>query len=329
MKKTIRLLVLTACMLLLFLLPVSVSAGRMHATAANGATVYFAVDDTIYTLNSKTGTYKKIRKFGKPYYIGDLSYHNGYVYFSGNYYRGSDGDETYVCRMKKDGTGFKKLACGYYPKIYGGKLYYIQASVKRYGSTPVTSPTGVGSMSVDGTGKKTLTKFTSQYPYSYGIVIASGRLFYICDGKLNVMMTSGSGKKALGPCQGMTTDGTYVYCYDESSVYKVSLGGTKVRLFARHKNSYGTALTRVLAAKNGILFLGDVGYGSGSGFFKYNVKTKKLTKIGSYAITQMSLGSGPFAAVHRYTGGSKYNFAAGRITTSGKSYKTIASYYRS
>ena len=316
------LMIITAAFLFI---PVNVSAAK-QATAANGVTTYFAVDDTLYSLNTKTGSYKKIKKLGTPYYISEVIYHNGYLYFTGNYYRGSDASADYICRIKTNGTGFKKMAPGQHPAIYGGRLYYIQHKVLKDSLGTYTRAAAVGSMKVTGADQKTLVKLSGSYPYSYGLAVVSGRVFYIDSKTLSSCTTSGKKVRKYGDCDGLITDGKALYCTGGSYVYKMTVGGTRTTLLTRKMGPY-SPYTYITGIKNGYLYLCDRYYTSSSRFYKYQLSSKKTSTINSYHISGMASASGPYILVHRYTGNGHYEGA--RMTVAGKSYKLIQKYFRS
>ena len=319
---------LLTVLMAVLLLPAGVFAGgRRQSTEADGRTFYFAVDDSIYRMNSKTGSRKLIKKFGKPYYISNVNYHNGYLYFSGNYYKGSDTDETYICRVKTDGTGFKKLDSGYFPRVYNGRIYYIRSKITRDSyNVPLPKKTGVASMTLSGTGKKTIIAFSSQNAYSRGLAIIGGRLFYTLSGNLYSASLTGEPKKSFGKCESFVTDGAAIWYQDSSYIYKVTCGGTKTKLFARHKKN-GSPVTSLLCVKYGSLYLCDQVYSGTSKFWKYDLTAKKTTAINSFNVVGMSFGSANYIVVYRYLGNG--NLCAARLTTSGKSYQVIQKYFRS
>ena len=329
MQDRMRLIALTAIIftaIILLMKPSAVSAAAKQASAANGATAYFAVDDTIYSLNTKTGTYKKIKKLGKPYYISDISYYKNYLYFTGNYYLGSDGQDTYICRIKTNGTGFKKIAPGQRPCVYGGKIYYVQCKAISYGAGTYTLCTGIGRMSLTGSGKKTITNFPTNISFAQ-MVVAKNRIFYCNAGKLYSCSLTGGSSKSHGAAQSLLTDGTAAYYVSGGYVCKITTGGKITQLLPVKSSRYST-YTTILGIRNGYLYLSDNPYApSGSKFYKYKLSTKKTSNINNYSITDISFASGSYIAVHRYMGNGKYE--GSRMTIAGKKYKVIQKFFRS
>lgn len=58
--------------------------------------------------------------------IRDISYFDGWIYFVVSYFNGSKGCDSWICRMKKDGSSFEKLCEGRYPTVYDKHINYIE-----------------------------------------------------------------------------------------------------------------------------------------------------------------------------------------------------------
>ena len=107
----IKTIVLNLIVIMCFLLmPRMTYAGsKQMATASNGKFLYFGLDNNIYRMNTNTGNVKRIKTIKSTCYISDVIYYDGYLYFCGDDYGGSDGEEFYIYRMKKNGTNVEKL----------------------------------------------------------------------------------------------------------------------------------------------------------------------------------------------------------------------------
>ncbi len=324
-RLTALLLPLLAALVLLFSAAGAEAAGK-QATASNGPTLYFAIDNTIYSMNTQTGSFRKITKVTQVAYIGDISYYNGYLYFCGNKYVGSDGDNCHICRIKAGGTGFQDLGAGFSPRIYGGKIYYSRGRVTVSYGTPYTDCLGIGRMALNGSSKKALVTFSYKYATARGLEVLGDRIYFIYSGSggmtLRSCPISGGNTKVISSCgyYHATNGSTYFY-QNGSSVYKIGASGKSTYLFKMASSEY-----RILGLRAGYLYYGLHSYNGPSNFRKRNLSTGSGTKINSMGMTAIHTGTGKFIVVERYdTGG---NFIVARMTTAGKSYKKIGTYHR-
>ena len=178
MKKLVC--VILAVMMLLPVVPVvyAKAAAKTAAPAYNGKWTYYAVYNTIYKLNSETGTAKKVKEVRDASFVTDISYYNGYLYFSTNYYQGSDSSDYYVCRMEADGTSFKKLGRGCRPVIYDKKIYYLQTKHVNTEEGSYDDVKGIAVMSLSGKNSKLLVKSSATNFMRWSIGATAGKIYY-------------------------------------------------------------------------------------------------------------------------------------------------------
>ena len=155
--KRILCMLLSFCMLIAIIPTITTEAKTTKQEPAyQGKWTYFSVDNMIYKLNSKDGTTKKVKKLNKVFDISDISYYNGYLYFTSNYYIGTDSTDCYICRMKTDGSGFTKLDRGASPLIWNKKIYYIKSKHITEGYYEYDQNVGIATMSLNGKNSKIL-----------------------------------------------------------------------------------------------------------------------------------------------------------------------------
>jgi tricorn protease-like protein len=150
------------------------------ATSSNGKYMYYSVQGTIYRIDTNTGKTKKIVKIKNTNWITNISYYKGYLYFTADYYyymEGTDGTKPYVCRVKTNGKGFKKLAKGTTPVVYNGKIYYESMTFTKNSYDVSDAKTqGFQRMNLDGSKKKRLISGNSYYG---SMTVVNNRIYYI------------------------------------------------------------------------------------------------------------------------------------------------------
>ena len=123
------------------------------SSAKSGDYVYYSVYNKIYRVNTKTK--KKQLIFYKKSWWGfnNIIVYKGYIYCIADMDRG---DDTYIYRVKTDGTKGKLLDQGENLVLYGGKLYYKCDTGK---------DTGIYRMNLDGSDKKLIKSGPSIYSF--------------------------------------------------------------------------------------------------------------------------------------------------------------------
>lgn len=315
------------------------AATAKMATAENGKSVYYPVQGTIYRMNTKTGKTKKIKEIANTNWVRDISYYKGYLYFTVDYFyylKGTDGTQTYICRMKKDGTEFKKLAVGDSSCIYKGKLYYRSGKLSQDASGVFsTDCIGISRMTLTGKSKKRLVSGNINSLY-----IVGGKLYYTTatpgstSASLYCVSTSGKSKKLLrSGVESMVSDGSSIYYCLSKEVRRINGANRKdSRLFGTDwiTSQYEAGVicrTNLLSARNGVVYFTN----NSTTLKKYTVKTKKTAtlKTGRY-FSDLYVGSGNYAAARANTDDTDQQYSEGvaRITKSGKKFKFLKKYFR-
>jgi hypothetical protein len=304
------------------------AATKKMATESNGKYLYYSVYNTIYRMDTNTGKSKKIKTVPKIFTISDISYYNGYLYFESEYYEGTDGgSKPYICRIKTNGTSFKKLGCGKSPKIYNSKIYYIRGSMGTVYGEPEMTCLGIARMKLNGDSKKTLLKSDTINAFQ----IVKNRIYYIDDDWLLSMNMSGNdGKYFLsGVCQ-LLSDGTHIYYTTSTNLYQLTRSDKSanelLKLSYKETGYNIETYTTILAVKNGNIYLSNSSSYNKSTLKKYNISKKKMTKLKTFKsyIYSMYVGKGSYALIHKSISGStRYTDVIGRIKTNGKNYKDL------
>ena len=329
------------CMCAVFCLKsADVQAAAKMATESNGKYLYYPVQGTIYKMDTSTGKTKKIKSIPKTNWVRDISYYKGYLYFTiDEYYysAGTDGSKKYVCRMKSNGSGFKKLGCGCSAKIYNGKIYYVRGVVEKKSYVPITQCKGIARMSLTGKSKKTLV---SGDGYSTPM-IANNRIYYRQNPGsstylYSVNMSGGDKKRLASDVRGLLSDGSDIYYTIAKEIHKISgKNGTDTCLFqlAYRKSGWGSYITNLstpLVVKDGVVYYFNMLSGNYA-LKKYTESTNTITTMKSIdgIVSDLYVGKGKYAVIRRSISGSnRYTEAVGRIKTDGKSYKVLKKYFR-
>ncbi len=341
MKTAKKLFVLSLFLMIAACLPAISSQAATPKTAApayNGKWTYYAVENTIYKLDSQTGSAKKVKTISSTCYISDISYKSGYLYFTANDYMGSDASENFICRMKTNGSGYKKLTRGYHPSVYNGRIYYIALKhTKDKNGYESDQSLGIYSMKLNGD-KKTVIKKGSQYP---SFLISKGNLYYKLSYSSKSIYCYNIAKKTTAKVSAITfdleqTDGNYLAGknYDNSSqndilrVYNTSNGSVQTVAASR--------ILFVLAIKdNKVYYVNGAGYPTYK-YCCYNIKTKKTTVLSSTKrsyrdITLSKSGYCPVTVTlsteEMKKSNYRYDIAAGRFKLNGTKLKLLRKYF--
>lgn len=341
MKKMKKLLyVLLIVVLIMPVIPVVPvkAAAKTPAPAYNGKWTYYAVYNTIYKLNSQDGTAKKVKEFKDVCRISDISYYDGYLYFTADYYYGSDASDYFVCRMKANGTSFEKLGRGFRPIIYNKKIYYLKTKhVKDQDGGYYDETTSVSEMSLTGKNSRVLVKNNETNYLLWSLGVANGKVYYqkhlaspdqyaamsydIKSGKTEKLFTKAD------DIQLVNADASCLYYnigYDTVGVYEIKTG----KLYAKH---YNTSV-HVIGGKNGIAYFSR--YDTRS-TYAYDAKENKVTTvIKNKLLSDMTFSKSGYHVVW-YTmtqeefeaSGGQYDMAVARMKINGKGFKFLKKYY--
>ncbi len=327
-------------MILAFLPAVSTQAAtpKSAAPAYNGKWTYYSVLNTIYKLNSETGSAKKVKTISSAFTVSDISYKSGYIYFTANYYMGTSTTENYVCRMKTNGSGFKKLTRGYSPTVYNNRIYYVKVKHEDDNSgVYYDKPLGIYSMKLNGSNKKAIKKSSE----SAFFLISKGKIYYKLGYWSKTVYCYNISKKTTSVISSINfdleqTDGNYIAgkYYDTVSkrdilrVYNTSTGSVKTIT--------SNSLIFVLAIKNHKVYYVCNGTYPTYKYCCYNIKTGKTSLLSSskrrYSdITLSKSGYCPVTVLLSYEETKKYNYkyniAAGRFKLDGKKLKLLRKYF--
>lgn len=275
MKKTLRFLSLFLAIVMIFTCLPAISAERVSAATKsvepcyNGKWTYYAIYGTIYKFDSTTGK-DKVLKDTKSWWVSNIAYYNGYLYFDTDFAVGTGTEESYVCKMKADGTGFKKLARGFNTKVYDGRIYYTRVSHNAEGGWD--DVLGLGSMSLDGKDKKSFLKGVGTYSLENGSIIYSqysSGTNVIKAYDINANKSKTVKKHTDSPMMLGADDGS-VYYYCENRVFKYDVSSGKVTK-SKTELPYGC-----FGPKDGKIYYGK--YENNNTYY-YDFKTGKSTKL--------------------------------------------------
>lgn len=334
--------IVLAVMMLLPVIPAvqAQAAERTAAPAYHGNSTYYAVYGTIFRLDAKSGTAKKVREIKQAFTVSDISYYNGYLYFTADFYMGTDGANEYVCRMKEDGTGFQKLARGRSPVIYDKKIYYIKTKHVVSPDNEYDDPIGIASMSFDGKNSKVLEKTGKNVYGPWSIAMADGKIFYTTWSEArgenffkSYDMKKGTSEtviRSLGRIEMSDCDSSYVYlCMEDGQrsiavVYEIKTG----KQYKKTLPDYAT----IAGGRDGILYYSRY---KTNATYAYDAKKDSVTTLlknrrveditfskSGYQVVRTVLTQKEFEA-----SGYKYDMAMARMKLDGSGYKTLKKYY--
>lgn len=309
------------------------AASAQQGTAYHGDWTYFAVYNTIYKLNSKTGKKVKVKEIPNVFTVARVTYYNGNLYFVANYFLGTGGEEDYICKMKENGTSFQKLCRGYEPIIYKDKIYFTEVSHSEDG---YDTAKGLAMMSLKGTNKKTIDAANGDY-FLWRMEMVSGKLYYgkrlVSEDKdvLYQYDVKTKGKKAI--CTSSESIG--IISADAKYLYYCN-GDDCVAYNVREKTSkkHRDVTQSFFGGKDGKIYYSDY---STRKMYEYNFATGKSKKIKSnvYVSSVIYSKSGYNVYVSSYSQ-EEYEASEGRYTTQtarmkadGTGWKTLAKYFES
>lgn len=316
------------------------AATKVAAPAYNGKWTYYAIDNTIYKLDSQSGVVKKVKQIKSAFEIMNISYYNKYLYFTVNYYIGTDGANCYVCRMKLNGSGYEKLARGNKPVIYGNKIYYMSLKHIKEEGQEYDDIIGIGSMSLAGREKKLLIKNNKKNNISWNLEVEAGKIFYVqsfdTSKKMCLMeygIKSADKKKIFsysGWMQIVSAEGDYVYLQMENNPEYVA-GIYEIKTNKLYKKSLESQAS-VIGGKNGMIYYSSYETNSTYAYFAKENKTttvienKRISEItfskSGYQVVNVSLTQEEFEA-----SGYRYDMAVARMKLNGKGFKILKKYY--
>ena len=339
--KRILCMLLSFCMLIAIIPTITTEAKTTKQEPAyQGKWTYFSVDNMIYKLNSKDGTTKKVKKLNKVFDISDISYYNGYLYFTSNYYIGTDSTDCYICRMKTDGSGFTKLDRGASPLIWNKKIYYIKSKHITEGYYEYDQNVGIATMSLNGKNSKILIK-NKDDSLRWSLLAANGKLYYMKYSKASqktAVMSYDIRHKKSSPVY-KTSSALTLYCNDAAYIYfTVSDLSQNHTLYAynvktgKQTSKKLTSDVNLLAAKNGTVYY--YSYDTNT-TYSYNVQNKKTkTVLKNHYLVNLTLSKYQYQVVdYDYTQEEfeacnyKYDRAKSRMKLNGKGFKRLIKYY--
>lgn len=331
-----------AVMMLLPVIPAvqAQAAERTAAPAYHGNSTYYAVYGTIFRLDAKSGTDQKVREIKKAFTVSDISYYNGYLYFTADFYMGTDGANEYVCRMKEDGTGFQKLARGRSPVIYDKKIYYIKTQHVVSPDNEYDDPIGIASMSLTGKNSKVLEKMVKNAYGPWSIAMADGKIFYTTWSEARgencfkfYDMKKGTSETVIRSSHRLEmsdSDSSYVYLCAEDGKKSIALV-YEIKTGKQYKKTLPDYVT-MAGGRDGILYFSryetnaTYAYDAKKGSVTTVLKNKRVEDItfskSGYQVVRTVLTQKEFEA-----SGYKYDMAMARMKLDGSGYKTLKKYY--
>lgn len=172
------------------------------------------VDDNLIFCNWSSGNYIcSIKKDGSgftilnPAYCYELTYYDGWLYFSEMTDPGNAGVGNYICRMKPDGSEYTRLmqAHCWYMNVADGKIFFVNYD----------SNYSLDVMNVDGSGHTSIISSVSD------LCVSGGKIYYSSsrdDRWLYSMNYDGSDNKLIrdGYTKCTNVSGSMIYCVDEN-----------------------------------------------------------------------------------------------------------------
>lgn len=334
-------------LMLAFTLESEPAHAATFATNNSGKTSYFCASNRIYRFNAKTGKAKKIRTFKNTFNVSDVRCYRGYPYFTLNKYAGTAYTENYIYRMKTNGKKLKKLATGRSPFIRSGKIYYTAQRRTTADASYVTVNKGAAVMTTAGKKKKTLVKMAD----GAKMVLSNSKLYiqhsdnrnpvyeYSLKGKRlrTIMIYSTSGASPMLEA----SDNKYLYFVDyyHNEVRVLTAGKTKTsRIWKIPSFDIKTSQDYTFCgAAGGYAFKSRSKYSSttysGSVLWMrkpYSNKTYKIKGMPKMKPVRVLAKNGKWLIIEfAKVGRNGNNTYVSRITTSGKKYKALASYFKS
>ena len=317
------------------------AAGQTTAPAYHGDSTYYAVYGTVFRLDSQSGTAEKVKAVKKASTISEISYYDGYLYFTANFYYGTDGSNEYVCRMKADGTGFQKIARGCSPVIYDQEIYYIKTKHVVSEDNEYDDQIGIASMSLTGKNSKVLVKTNNKNMHGpWMIEAADGKIFYTMWSEVNgenffkaydikkaasETIIRSSNSLEMSDC-----DSSYVYLCTEDSKRSIALV-YEIKTGKQYKKALPDYVT-MAGGRDGILYFSRY---ETNATYAYNAKKGSVTTVlknrrveditfsqSGYQVGRIVLTQKEFEA-----SGYKYDMAMARMKLDGSGFKILKKYY--
>ena len=330
MKKITKMMIMLFCLSagLLFLGSVTAEAAE---TVSKGSYTYFAKDGTLYKMHNTKGTITKITSFKRSDTVDVFAVKGDWLYLTlDDYYskHGSDKSWPYVCRIKTNGKSFKAMGQGVGSFVYGNYIYYIRWKFDKTKDEYPEYP-GLYRMKLDGTEKK---KLCSPGEYYYWAKLYNKRIYFCASTdnstKCGIYSVNLSGKDLKKEATGYYTTMPYfyqnaiymtVYNTKGDCIYKKDLKTGKVSYFMK-----GMLYT----GYNGEIYY-SVRKGENQELRRYNLKKKSWKKVCSRTSFSDVIGGKKWMIIEYFRPGIGNNIGVDRITLTGKSRKTIKTYFRS
>lgn len=154
----------------------------------SGDYVYFYNENIIYKVNTKTKKTTRLLKMKNSCLVFDINVYNNYIYFismNGN----NEKSQSFIYKVKTDGTGLKKLAQGFDMYINNGSIYYIKTSGYLTSSHNEKS-IGIYKMSTNGKNNKLILKQNG----IYSMEVNNSNIYYKKSEHSNIYKISMTGK---------------------------------------------------------------------------------------------------------------------------------------
>lgn len=239
----------------LFLSPVfsstSLAAYNTTKTVATKATstnetdkyIYYSVYNKIYRVNKKTKA-KKLIHTVKRGGFSDITVYKNYIYCTINLCYGSGESYCYIYRVKVDGTNSKYITQGQTPIVCGDKIYYTRLSFD--------------------------SKLSTNFIYD-------GKIKYLGLYKMNL---NGSNKIRLDSSAEFCREyyKSYIYYSNDKGTYRISTNGKNKTKIFNNEDMHVFGIYGDYIYYNSSYYVSNSLYNE-YGIFKYNIKTKKTTKI--------------------------------------------------
>lgn len=235
--------------LLMLIIGIFMAAVNVHAAekiynpdraCRSGDYVYYAIGNdgsgALHKYNVKTKRDSLLVKEGN---YADLSVSGSYIFATRDNYRGSDGSNDYIYKIRKDGKVVKKLDKGRNPVVVGSWVYYIKTKSEKNPWGGLWDRTiGIYRMKTDGSSRQAIYKSSNAYD-----LMASSSKLYFWEGRLKSMSLTGKnvtnaylssqttnairvGFNGITPVNNVVYDG-WRYTLSGRNIYRTKNGVTK------------------------------------------------------------------------------------------------------
>ena len=313
------------------------AASESVSKTYNGKWTYYAVGSTIYKVDSTTGKSKKIKQINKVHQILDIVYHAGYLYFTANYFYGPDnGGNVRICRMKTDGSDYKKMGQGSVPVIYDNKIYYLKSKHVTTSEGDRDELIGIACMSLTGKNSKLIIKNSTDYGLDFSLGVVNGKLFY-------TQMQGQNGDTALMSYDIKNKETEKVFTnscsvnlsgFDQTYVYMSAADNEIVAYNTKTGKVYEKVINKGVNAVNGwngiMYFINN----DDNATYAYNVKTDKVTTfLKNKRVNEMIFSKSGYQVVNTLftmkqfeANGYQYAMEKACVKLKGKGYKSLNKY---